>query len=50
MATDLRPARKPGTHYQPVAGPAASREMQIVYRLPLAVLSKIFGAGQGSYF
>jgi hypothetical protein len=48
VATCLRPARKPGTHCHPIADPAASREMQIVYRLPRAVLSKILGARQGN--
>lgn len=36
VATCLRPAPKPGTHCHPIADPAASREKQIVYRLPQA--------------
>ena len=48
VATCLRPARKPGTHCHPIADPAASREKQIVYRLPRALLSKILGARQGN--
>ena len=48
VAACLRPARKPGTHCHPIAGPAASRQMQIVYRLPRALLSKILGARQGN--
>ena len=45
VATCLRSALKPRTHCRPIACPAASREMQIVYRLPRALLSKILGAG-----
>src|ERR1019366_5774669 len=39
---------EPRTHCHPIASPAAAREMQIVYRLPRAILSKLPSAGQGN--